>query len=502
MSVSATSELTGRIYFFGDSLTDNGNLFAAAQGLVSAEALSAYVGAGGRISNGPTFAEYVDDLLGLPESGNCALAGAEAAGSQRLGDFIGEFSGGGALLVPETDPRLDFDINLGAQIDRFAADTSGASLGDATGVLLIGANDFLNVLAGANPAVVVAQAVGATLSGAGELLGLGLDEVVISTQPVPLFFPYLGSLSPEQQGQVDAIYDAYTAALTQGVETLQALGQDVRLIDMRLVTEAIREDPTTFGLIAPYDLLLKTGDPSELARYDKDQVAFWNPLHPSGATHGILGAYTAFALEHEPIGLTPGADSVATAGESNLVFGFAGNDVVSLGSGADLGFGGSGRDAIRAGKGNDLVSGGSQNDLLSGQRGKDVLDGDEGSDRLSGGRAGDVLIDGLGRDQSRGGGGADQFLFTEAELIGGRTGKDPDLVVGGSGKDTLWLALDKATARELRGDLTGSDPKEALAALGIEVRGIEQIQVVTGGAGLDPLSDKPGSKQATLGGLV
>ena len=502
MSVSATSELDGPIYFFGDSLTDSGNLFAVAQGLVSAEALSAYVGAGGRISNGPTFAEYVDDLLGLPKGENYALAGAEAAGSQRLGDFIGEFSGGGALLVPETDPRLDLDINLGAQIDRFAADTSGTSLGDATGFILIGANDFLTVLAGANPAVVVAEVVAATLSGATELLGLGLDEVVISTQPVPLFFPYLSGLSPEQQGQVDAIYDAYTAALTQGVEALQALGQDVRLLDMRLVTEAVREDPSGFGLIAPYDLVLKTGDPSELAQYDKDQVAFWNPLHPSAATHGILGAYTAFALEHEPIGLTADADSIATGSESNLVFGLAGDDAVSLGSGSDLSFCGSGTDTILAGRGNDLVSGGSQNDLAKGQRGKDVLDGDEGADRLLGAQGGDVLIDGLGSDQSRGGGGADQFLFTQAELIGGSTGSDADLFVGGSGRDTLWLALDKATARELRGELTGSDPEDALADLGIEVRSIDEIRVVTGRAGLDVLSDKAWFEQADLWGLV
>src|SRR5918997_1573013 len=121
MSVSIISEFTGPIYFFGDSLTDDGNLFAAAQGLVSAEAFSAYVGAGGRISNGPTYAEYVDDLLGLPESGNYAFAGAEAAGRQRLGDFIEEFSGGGALLVAGTGPRAGPDINLGAQNDRFAA---------------------------------------------------------------------------------------------------------------------------------------------------------------------------------------------------------------------------------------------------------------------------------------------------------------------------------------------------------------------------------------------
>lgn len=502
MSVSATSDLTGPVYFFGDSLTDNGNLFAAAQGLVTQQALLAYVGAGGRISNGPIYAEYVDDLLGLPEGGNYAFAGAEAAGSQRLGEFIDEFSGGGALLVPETDPRLDLDINLGAQIDRFAADTGGASLEGATGFILIGANDYLNVLGGANPAVVVAQAVGATLSGAVELLGTGLGEVVISTLPVPLFFPYLGRLSPEQQGQAGAVYEAYTAVLTQGVEALQALGQDVRVLDMRPISEALLDDPSGFGLIAPYDLTINGGDPDQLAQYNNDQVAFWNPLHPSAATHGILGAYTAHALEHDPIGLSAGPDRVATGRGTDLVLGLGGHDLIRLGAGNDLGFGGSGKDTIRAGTGNDLVSGGSQTDLLEGQSGRDVLDGDEGSDRLMGGRGDDVLIDGLGSDRCHGGRGADQFLFMQAELIGGTTGQDNDLFVGGRGVDTLWLALSAAKVEALGDALAGPDAQEALADLGIDIQGIEEIRVVTGRAGFDVLSNEAWFQQADLWGLV
>ncbi|TNC47726.1 hypothetical protein FHG66_16045 [Rubellimicrobium rubrum] len=444
----------------------------------------------------------MDDLLGRPEGGNYAFAGAEAAGSQRLGDFIDEFSGGGALLVLETDTRLDFDIDLGAQIDRFATDTAGASLGDATGFILIGANDYLNVLGGANPAVVVARAVGATLFGAVELLGTGLGEVVISTLPVPLFFPYLSRLSPEQQGQAGAVYEAYTAALTQGVEALQALGQDVRLLDLRPISEALADDPSGFGLIAPYDLTIKGGDPDQLAPYDQDQVAFWNPLHPSAATHGILGAYTAFALEHDPIGLTAGLDRVATGSGTDLVLGLGGHDVIRLGAGDDLGFGGSGKDMIRAGEGNDLVSGGSQTDLLEGQSGRDVLDGDEGSDRLVGGRGNDVLIEGLGSDRCYGGRGADQFLFTQAELIGGTTGHDNDVFVGGRGVDTLWLALSAAKVEALGDALAGPDPQEALGDLGIEIRGIEDIRVVTGRAGFDTLSEEAWFHHPDLWGLV
>ncbi|WP_299365420.1 SGNH/GDSL hydrolase family protein [uncultured Paracoccus sp.] len=494
--------MTGPIHFFGNSLTEDGNLFELAQGLVAEPALLSYVGTDGRLSNGRTYAEYVDDLLGVPQGGNYALAGAEAVGTQRLGDFFTELGFTNALLVPETDPRLDLDTNLGAQVDRFAADMSGTPLGDATGFILAGSNDFLTITSPSDAPVVLAAAVQATLSAATDLLGLGMGEVVISTLPVPLFFPALGALDPTQAAQSIALSAAHTVGLRQGVEALQAQGQDVRLLDIQPITRALLEDPSGFGLIAPWSLTLETGAPDALAGYDDDQVAFWNPLHPTTATHGILGAYTAFALEHAPTELTNGSDVVATGRGADLVLGLQGDDVISLGRGNDLAFGGSGRDSILAGKGNDLVSGGSGSDLLIGQHGRDVLSGGEGSDWVFGNQGQDVLIDGLGSDRCWGGSGADQFIFTQAELIGGITGTDSDLFVGGSGTDTLWLVIDTDTASELGDELTGSDPQAALATLGLRIQGVEEVRVIEGRAGLATLTGETWYQEADIWGLV
>lgn len=502
MKVPASSKPVGPIHFFGDSLTDDGNFFELAQGLVAAPALMSYVGTGGRLSNGPTYAEHVDDLLGRPEGRNHALAGAEAGGSQTLGSLFGELGLGDALLVPETDPRLDLDTNLGAQVDRFAAEMAGTPLGHATGFILAGSNDLFNIRSPSDAPAVLAQAVQGTLSAAGDLLGLGLGEVVVSTLPVPLFFPAFTALDPVQLGQLNALSAAHSTALAQGIGALQELGLNARLLDMRPISEAIREDPSGFGLIAPQGLTLKTGNPEELARYDEDQVGFWNPLHPSAATHGILGAYTAFALGHEPVGLGAGPDRLATGRAADLVLGMGGDDALSLGRGHDLGFGGSGSDTIRAGRGDDLVSGGSQDDLLLGGRGADVLGGGEGSDRIFGGCGRDVLIDGLGSDLCHGGSGADQFIFTEAELIGGSSGTDGDIFIGGRGRDTLWLVLGTSTAAELCQGLAGDDPQDALAALGIEARGIEEIRVITERGGLSALSGEDWYQQADLWGLI
>lgn len=502
MNIRVSSQLRGPIHFFGDSLTDNGNMFELARDLVAAPALEAYVGTGGRLSNGPTYAEYVADLLGLPQGGNHALAGAEAGGSQSLGDLLVELGFKDAMLVPETDPRLALDTNLGGQVDRFGADMASVPLGDATGFIMAGSNDFFNIASPSDAPAVLERAVQGTLSAATDLLALGLGEVVISTLPLPPFFPAFGAMDPVQLDQLNALSAAHSAALAQGVAALQDLGLNLRLLDMRPISEAILEDPSGFGLIAPYGLTLETGAADVLARYDEDQVAFWNPLHPSAATHGILGAYTSFALEDDPVALGSGADRVATGGGCDLVLGLGGGDAILLGRGRDLGFGGSGDDTILAGRGDDLVAGGSQVDVLLGQRGDDVLAGGEGSDRIAGGCGRDVLIDGLGSDRAHGGGGADQFLFIEAELIGGTTGTDTDVFIGGCGRDTLWLVLGASTAAELRDELVCSAPREALAALGIESRGIEEIRIIEDRSGLSALSEEAWYRQADLWGLV
>lgn len=503
MNSSNSSSVNGPVHVFGDSLTDNGNLFELAQDLVAEPALLSYVGTDGRLSNGPTYAEQVADLLGVPQGSNYAVAGAEAAGTQRLGDFFSEVGFSDALLVPETDPRLDLDTNLGAQVDRFAADMAGTPLGDATGFILAGSNDFLNITTPSQGPVVLAAAVRATLSAATDLLGLGMGDVVISTLPVPTFFPALGALDPTQAAQTIALSQAHTAALRQGVEALQAQGQNVRLLDIQPITRALLGDPSGFGLIAPWTLTLETGAPEALARYDEDQVAFWNPLHPTTAAHGILGAYTAFSLEHDPTELTVGSNIVATGRGTDLVLGLQGNDLITAGRGNDLAFGGSGRDTLLAGEGSDLVSGGSGMDLLVGQDGSDILGGGQESDWIFGNQGRDVLIDGLGSDRCWGGSGADQFIFTQAELIGGTTATDSDVFVGGSGTDTLWLVLDSDSARQLGGDaLTGPDPHAALATLGIRIMGIEEIRVIPGRSGLAALSDEAWYEQADIWGLL
>ncbi|PHR52613.1 MAG: hypothetical protein COA47_17635, partial [Robiginitomaculum sp.] len=67
-----------QLVFFGDSLTDSGNLYDAAGGLIEEEVRVTIGGATGSASDGITYAEYVSGLLDADPALNYAVAGAEA----------------------------------------------------------------------------------------------------------------------------------------------------------------------------------------------------------------------------------------------------------------------------------------------------------------------------------------------------------------------------------------------------------------------------------------
>lgn len=496
------------IIYFGDSLSDDGNLFAVSEGLIDESLRNSIDSPNGEISNGIVHSEYTPALLGEDgNSFNYAVAGAMAIGSYTLGQFVEDEGYSDLLLVPEDDPALDFDINLGAQVDRFSSDFANADLSDMTGFILIGANDYSGFKSG-EPAEVITEALqtmfqvlGATLGAALDLSNQGMGTVVIATLPTSDFFPVNADLDPTIQALADLLFKANNWLLGAGADALSAHGHNVEIIDTAAFADALQDDPSAFGLIAPLTGTLSDGDPALLDQYDPDQIAFYDSVHPTTATHGMLGSYYAYCLENDPTLLDDGANRLAVGGGDNLVFAYAGNDVVAAAAGADQVFGGTGRDILLGGAQDDLLSGGSDHDRLFGGTGQDVLDGDEGNDTLRGGFGGDVLIDGLGDDRLLGGFGDDVFIFTETSLIGG-DGPDQDVMQGGAGHDTLYLALSQDTLAAIGDDLIGPNPEAALLSLGITIDGIEDIVVLDGRAGISALSGNDWYQAADLWGLV
>lgn len=503
-----TTEISGPIVFFGDSLSDPGNLFEAFEGIIDEDVRQDFGGAGGRASNGPVWTEQLGVVLESDEVVNYAQSGAQAIGSQTLGDLVEGLEDD--LIVPLDDPALDFDINLGAQVDRFQEDFEGEDLSDFTAVMLIGANDLGTIDVEAPPFLVLVQIANvisglaeSTVAAAAELAESGVGHIVITSIPDLAFFASTAALSPEEQAVATSLSDQANAALLDGVALLEAQGVSASFLDLAPVTDAILDDTESFGLIAPYTETLVEGDPAILAEFDEDQVAFWDPIHPTEATHGVIAAYTAFALENEATILTDSADVILTGGADDLAFGYGEDDKIAGGVGADLLFGGSGDDQLTGNRGADLVSGGSGGDLLLGRRGDDVIDGDSGNDVISGGIGDDVMIDGLGSDVVLGNAGDDVFIWIEAELIGGTTGEDADIFDGGTGEDLLYLVLSSETADLVQVGLDNGDQASVLATLGISVSGTEDIVVIEERSGLEAaLGQESWYAEADIWGLV
>uniref|UniRef100_UPI003561369C SGNH/GDSL hydrolase family protein n=1 Tax=Actibacterium sp. TaxID=1872125 RepID=UPI003561369C len=407
------------------------------------------------------------------------------------------------------DPALDFDLNLGAQIDRFADDFNGQDLSDVTAVVLIGGNDYISLADGGAPTTalgvfnLVNGIVQATLTAVSDLAALGVGEITVCTLPQPEYFPLFADQSPVEQALADTLFGLHNTLLLNGLDTLEGAGAPISVIDLGTMSEAILDDPTAFGFLADLATYLELDDGAILEFYDADQVAFWDDIHPSTAGHGVLGEYVAAAMSGAEITeLTSLADRFAGTRGDDLAMGLGGDDTLGGAGGEDALFGGTGNDVLSGGGLGDLLSGGSGNDRLSGQSGADILDGDQGRDILLGGGGGDVLIDGAGSDVMLGGGGNDTFIFTQNTLIDAPAG-DSDVFQGGTGTDTLYLVLDGDTYDLLAEPLTGPDPTAALASLGISIDGIESIVVLDGRAALETaLGGEDWYQQADYWGLV
>ena len=492
---------TSTLVFFGDSLSDPGNLFDLGAGLIADELRNQIAGPTQSVSDGEVFAEYLADLLNPDSVLNYAIAGAEAAGTQTLADLVVASGFEDDLLVPLDDPALDVDINIGAQIDRFMEDHPVAPLTDFTAVLLAGGNDYSGIdpsdpaAAFAEVLAQLAATTGAILSAANTLAQAGVGAVQVIALPPASFFPSAAGLAPSELFLAELVFGAHNTILENWVP---ALGGAVELISLDPLIQALQDDAESFGFLAPLTAELTADDGAILDQFDADQVAFYDDIHPSTALHGVIAKFLETQGQVGDVVLGNDFGSITGAGSGGgLIFGLGGADLIFGGAAVDVVFGGSDTDELVGLGSADILAAGSGDDEVYAGDGADIVAGGSGADILAGQDGADLIIDGLGSDQAFGGSGDDAFIFQQNTLIGG-TGSDSDLFVGGSGTDTLYLVLDAATA-DIVGDTVSMGE---LAALGITAFGIENIEVLRGREALNDLTGVNGLADADLWGLI
>lgn len=258
---SQTLQPINRLYVFGDSLSDVGNVYKATGGAYPPN--PPYYR--GRYSNGPVWVEHLASRLALRNQQiiNTAYGGA-TTGSGSINGIPGVL----------------------AQVGEFTKNHPKASR-KTLHVLWAGANDYLN--GATNPTMPIAN-----LSKAIETLAqTGAQTILVGN------LPDLGNLPATRNSAyakaLTGIAIAHNNELAKALTRLrQNLGSDVQIIEFDtygLYQTAIAK-PGQFG----FTNVTSACTNNQATCDNADQFLFWDGIHPTAATHRILGERALSAI--------------------------------------------------------------------------------------------------------------------------------------------------------------------------------------------------------------
>lgn len=442
-----------KLFFFGDSITDPGRLPQPFR------PDPPYVG--GRFTNGEVYAQVL---------------------SRELGVSSANFAFGGAKAVPSgPEQRL---IGLDAQVRAFEARYFFDAPSGSAASIFIGGNDYHD--ADPNDQTIVGDVLERIDNAAVRLAQKGVDELVLFNLPASSKMPRGLSLPAAELAAEDAMIAAHNAGLRKLAATYNKAGVSTTIVDVDRLSREVAADQGTFGLKV-LDITLYTLDdddrpvPTGVTSWaDPDEVAYFDPVHPSAAGHGILAAFAEATLQADRISFRGSADDIVRGvSKADFVLVGRGGDRVLVAGGNDVVLAGRDNDTVDGGAGSDLVIGGHGNDNLKGAAGTDLLAGNADDDIMRGGDGNDIVLLGTGLDWAAGDAGNDLLIVTDDALSGF------DRVNGGAGRDTLRLEVSEtvfasaAFQREIRAFEAGE--VTVLHSIGLTAREIERLEVYVDG---------------------
>ena len=302
-------------FFFGDSLTDMGNLFF----LVGQPPAPYY---NGRFSNGPVYAEYL------------------VSGLQR------------SLTAPgSVTTNLDFAFAGATATTTYANGSTPATLAQEIGmyqlrgltpkatdlfVIWAGANDVLNYLGStptpsADGANASASASANSVTGAAQaLIGLGAKNLIVMTLPdigrTARFTT--GSAAPASLLATGAV-QTYGSTIRSNIAALAtSTGANITLVDTTALLNTIINNAAHFGFTdTTHDVVDTLTSGGTVA--NPNSYIFWDGIHPTTAAHQLLAqaiteimnpqtALGSASVQGAMLGL--GGDTVADALDRRLAF--------------------------------------------------------------------------------------------------------------------------------------------------------------------------------------
>ena len=274
-----------RTVFIGDSLTDGGYFRPLLPASVQPVT--------GQFTTNPgwVWAQYVADYYGTNASPN---------GNGQAGD---NYAAGGARVGVNVVNALGAVPSLKTQTANYLAANGGKADANALYSVWGGANDLFAIQAGAPVQATLGAAVADQIGVVGTLQAAGAQYIVVPTIPDVGLTPGARAGGPVAMAQGTALASAYNNALFGG---LKAAGLQVIPVDTFHILQEIVASPGTYGFsnvtgtacqpqITAQSL---TCNPTSYVTPDAARTyVFADGVHPTSATHEMLGQYTLSILE-------------------------------------------------------------------------------------------------------------------------------------------------------------------------------------------------------------
>ncbi|MBD1858264.1 MULTISPECIES: SGNH/GDSL hydrolase family protein [Leptolyngbya] len=246
-----------RLYVFGDSLSDVGNVFRATNGAVPAPPYYQ-----GRHSNGKVWVEELADKLNLSADrvGNFAWGGA-TTGEVGMNQVPGILAQVQAFLKnqPRLNPQALFVVWAGSNDYLFSTETPTVSIDNL--------NESLQLL-----------------------LNQGAKRLLVAN------LPDLGKLpATRQQENAQRLTNfaiAYNQALKVTLEKLEQPGLAISELDVFHIYQTALNDPNQYGFTNVTNACLETAT-------NCDRFLFWDGIHPTATAHKVLGALAFEQVQRE-----------------------------------------------------------------------------------------------------------------------------------------------------------------------------------------------------------
>lgn len=288
----ATAKPLNQIVVFGDSLSDNGNLYEYMKKQLPLS--PPYFK--GRFSNGPIWVELLAEHVFPTDSA-----------SSHLLDYA---FGGAGVLGPDGDFEDETLLSLNREIDSYLLAHQDKANQNALFVVWIGANNYLTVPDEKDEAI--RDVVWGIRTSIQRLLDHGAQHVLIMDLPDLGQIPFAREM--EMQAELSYFAVEHNALLKKNVVQLQAENPAAELLffDVNEFFQKSVDDPQQFGFSnitdtcyeavldrkASHNVLNMVAHvrPTMKAANACDGYFFFDPVHPTGLTHRLISEYVLDAL--------------------------------------------------------------------------------------------------------------------------------------------------------------------------------------------------------------